>query len=295
MHNLLLGLQSIANNDTKVPRSEWKPFVDVNNQIIQSAMNRHNLIGGRALILGAGNGNDIDVSLMERLFDEVVIVDIDDNALERFMLKTRDSNKFKKIILDLSGIGAKVKSISELSDHATITYLNSLQSDLDFSTTIPGSFDFVMNCNYTTQLISPFFMSQLNQKSREVIAAINACNERVVTTIFDQILNVLNAGGLFLHSTDTIEYKLDVVNNSLNPAGEVMHRATSGDIYSFHNHPEGMKEVINRGLLISGSVVPSKVIKNLKQQPAICFNYWPFSVTSKEIRIYLVCIYEITK
>ncbi|KQN96781.1 hypothetical protein [Paenibacillus sp. Leaf72] len=292
MENMFINKQITANIDTSKQREEWRIFVNGNREIIQKVFHQYNIKkGGRALLLGAGNGNDIDILLMEELFDEIVLVDIDEYALDRFLLKTKNKSKFKKVVLDLSGVGAKAQNISNMTEQDRITYLNNLQSDLDFPD-FPSDFDFVMNCNYTTQLISPFFMSQLNTRiSSEAIAAINLCAERVITKIFKEIFKILKPGGVLIHSTDAIEYKHDKIRGSLNPAGQIINETTHGKIFDLHNHPQVMSEIMARGLGISGSTVPKIAFEKFIKTPHIFFNYWPFTNTPEELRVYVVCIY----
>lgn len=296
MYQTFSDYQAIPNQETHSSWQEWRGFRKRNGLLIEKACRENQITGGRALLLGAGNGNDVDISVIESIFDEIVLVDLDESALDRFISKTSNPDKFKKVILDLSGVGNQVKPLKHMSERHIIEHLKSLKPFIEWER-ISGQFDFVMNCNYTTQLIGPYFFThykkQRKNPPKDFTHAVNDLTLTIITIIFQHIYDSLKYTGVLLSSTDTFDLRYYKKSRMSNIQYQRIVQLTGGSLEHLDKHAAGLSQMLAEGLGISGGSIPYPTDPFSMQ--TMYLNTWNFADTSDELRIYIVSCYQLKK
>src|SRR5690242_18475517 len=100
---MIKEIQVYANKQSKDKWGEWNGFRLGYEKLLRETIERNNIITNRIMLLGAGNGNDMPIEFVESNFNEIILVDIDEKALQRFLEKVKIKEKFKTYIIDLSG------------------------------------------------------------------------------------------------------------------------------------------------------------------------------------------------
>jgi hypothetical protein len=109
-------------------------------------------------VLGAGNGNDLDLPVLIRLFGEVHLVDIDGAALERAVADLPGHLRARVVLhagVDLSGCLENLDAWGDrLPDEATLQHFASATA-ADLARAIGRSFDVVLSACVLSQLGHP--------------------------------------------------------------------------------------------------------------------------------------------
>lgn len=291
-------VQTYSNNDTKDNWELWEPFRDMNrDQVYKVVFNRNKLKYDRALILGAGNGNDIDVRYLEDTFKEITLVDIDETALDRFIEKAKSPNKFIKKIIDLSGI-EKIMTldIANKTLPQIETTLRKATPSHDFSE-LSGQYDFILNSNYTSQLVNPFILSILaaigKTPTSKIISELSELSVRIITSLFNNIHNLLDKDGVFIHSIDTFEVSEDEETGYKSPAYYPVMEALNGSMANIQNL---YRQDILSGLrkyMIVGNYIPN-IDRKFKVE-SMRFVPWRFKLSKTEVRYYICSVYAFNK
>lgn len=296
----ILEKQQIHDNRVNTTKfGLWADFRDRMKIIIQKTDEKRSIFGGRALLLGAGNGNDIPLDLIEASFEEIVLVDIDKDALNRLIQKVKNPNKFTLVIADLSGVADQLPlSFIGKSDKDVIKLLNGLTYDSKWTKLIQGKFDFIMNCHFTTQLISPVISTQV--KSAQIpLSPVNiAMNElimKVITGLLTSIYELLGSKAVFLHSTDTFELSFDGSGNPIRPGTEEIVSAVNGDLNMLHNITPILLQLTKKGYAVSGSALPDEWTFKHFNHLAFFINPWNFEQTAAMKKYYVVYSFAFEK
>ncbi|NYE57992.1 hypothetical protein [Carboxydothermus ferrireducens] len=146
-------LQEIANEDTRNFFNEYAPHREKLMAEILKAKS-----SGRAIILGAGNCNDIDLNELSKTFDQTFLLDIDVTAMELGLQRQKPiyPEKIKILEFDLTGILANIQLV--IRDTSLDTLLNALKAVNDNPKLPEGfeqSFDLVVSAGVITQIIYP--------------------------------------------------------------------------------------------------------------------------------------------
>ncbi|MFD0587773.1 hypothetical protein ACFQZE_07145 [Paenibacillus sp. GCM10027627] len=294
----LLEIQQLFNTDTRDCFDLWKPFRDLNREeVYKRVLNRNNLDYNHLLLLGAGNGNDIDISFFEEIFNKITIVDIDETALDHLLSKVKYPEKFKKKLMDLSGVTSQVDmyDFSNKTASQIETFIRKIQVKHDFSELSSAKYDCIINCNYTSQLVFPFFLKSLYQHNinptskltNELVGLV----KKIIEGIFLFIGNHLAPKGIIFHSTDTFE---------------VWHDQTSGDKYS-----DGFEEIM---LALRGNIFDTTPLQDFNVYKSIekhrltggyipegfkpeSFRFvpWRFSFNENFVKFYICSVYALKK
>jgi hypothetical protein len=97
----------------RLTRGDWQPFAKHRQRVSELLMNAAGSHGEPTLcVLGAGNGNDLDLSLLSQRYRRITLVDIDRLALENCL--ARQVNEVQQRIeligdVDLSGLLAPLE------------------------------------------------------------------------------------------------------------------------------------------------------------------------------------------
>ena len=116
--------------------------------------------GGRLLVLGAGNGNDLDLELLGARFAEIHLVDIDEEAMARLaerLLTERRARFVQHVPVDATGVlsqltPASLASGSELEIQTRIDAL-AAAGQAEVLARLPGPFDLVLSAALLSQIM----------------------------------------------------------------------------------------------------------------------------------------------
>ncbi len=293
----IINIQAELNNDTRNSYELWKPFRDANREQVYKLVFKRNFLNyNRALLLGAGNGNDIDINYFEGIFDEITIVDIDETAMDNLISRAKYPEKFIKRFIDLSGVGEqfnnfqfKGKSTSQIE-----TFIRKLTVLHDFSS-LTGEFDCIVNCNYTSQLVNPFIYSKLDEykinPSTNLILLLSDLNKKIIINIFNNINQLLHEKGLFIHSTDTFELAHNEKTSYKSTGLEEILTALKGnllDMTPLHN-PETFSK-LSKYLLVGNYIDADRFkFESLRYVP------WKFSMNDDYVKYYICSVYVFKK
>jgi hypothetical protein len=290
--------QVMYNNTTMNAWDKWQGFRDMNRDFAYLPAIEHNKIPcKRALILGAGNGNDIDIPFFEERFQEIYIVDIDDQALQRFLAKTTRQEKFFPRIVDLSGLESVIDPIHELSPDEIIALMRSAEPTHDFSN-IPGKFDFVLSSNFTSQLILPFITESFKLRDLIVTEDFNEVaydlTSKVIDGLFKEVALLMEDGGVFLHSTDMFEIsedsELKTYSEGFKPIYIDLLKGDMRNISELLNQ-ENVTKV--EDYIVIGNYLPD--VQGTMKEQSIKFIPWRFLVTDTKIRYYICRVLEYSR
>ncbi|MDH4620180.1 hypothetical protein [Brevibacillus sp. AY1] len=291
-------VQEYANQDTRDSWDEWSGFRNSIGSILTIAIDRYNLSTNRILVLGAGNGNDVPIDIIEKYFGEIVIVDIDPKALDSFMGKTKQKEKYTKIVIDLSGFAAQVENLNlvDITDDSLIELIKKISPKVDLSA-IHGKFDVIYNANYFTQLTIPlgFKYQQVHvQPPDSIKQAISAITNNTQIQLFQQIEKLLNINGVCLHSSDFLELNYNPITKEANETCKLVMQVTEGLKY-IENVQTINSLISEKGLRIEGSTLPVSLIKQIFKTNTVFFLYWPFDHSDMYFKGYVVQLFVFQK
>ncbi|MDO7785829.1 hypothetical protein [Desulforamulus aquiferis] len=284
-------LQSILNQSTKDYGNNWTHIQDQYEQILKRLLNEFNPNAKRILLLGAGNGNDLPLSFIEETFDYIEVVDIDKIALNRLLQKLKHKKKFSLKVCDFTGLdncNSGIESlISEESIPEKVKLIEALQPNPSLKA-LSYDFDIVMNCNFSTQLLTPI-TPNLGELPQEIGKAFTYLSDKIHCQLFEQIKEHLKADGLLLHSSDVFE--LSGNRYGVNPAFKPLLSLIN---YQFDNLPEivnvdqdEFNKLVMQGLNIIGSLLPQNFQTHYEHLTTFR-GLWYFKKTPQEFKIYIV-------
>ena len=286
--------QNYANHNTKESGQKWHLLRNAYGHAIIEIFKQFPFNKGRALLLGAGNGNDIPLDFFEYFFEEIVVVDIDQEALDRLMTKVVHKDKFKIIVMDLSGLTDEIDAMKLNSLLLTDDWIKSLQPKPNF-TSISGSFDLIMNCNYSTQLCYPIVKyASDHQIPQQSLSGLSDLINRIQTDVFKRINELLNENSIFIHSTDTIELSLNKITGEKSKTYDFVMDAIHNDTTQLTNILEILPQLSKQSLLINGSQLPENY-KTLFECVKLNFLFWPFESSDRGDRSFIVAVYMFRK
>ncbi|WP_342480020.1 hypothetical protein NST07_20435 [Paenibacillus sp. FSL L8-0340] len=292
------NVQAEFNSDTRVNNDNWSAFREMNReQVFKIVFKRNFLNFNRILLLGAGNGNDIDINYLEDIFDEVVVADIDEEALDYLISKSKNPNKFTKVIIDLSGVESQMNSYDFNNKTSTQieTFVRKLKINMDFSD-INGEFDCVINCNYTSQLVNPFILKTLEEynikPTSNLLLLLSELSSKIITILFNFIYSVLHAKGIFIHSTDLFEVSFNEKTDYKSPGFIEIMTALNGKIENIDLLLKGevVAPLISKYALV-GSYIPDSEFKF----ESLRFVPWKFSFKDYYVKYYICMVYAYKK
>ncbi|WP_375533282.1 hypothetical protein [Paenibacillus terreus] len=276
----------------------WVKFKNMYRDYFSVVLSRNNVVTNKALILGAGNGNDIDISFFEEHFQEIVLVDIDEEALDRFISKATQPEKFRKVVIDLSGLAGKLTpAIFEKSQKKLIEYVERLKPTHDFSQLKDEKFDFIFSSNFITQLLYPYFTNMLLIKGRvpgpNILAPLSKLSHRVIKGLLSHIHSLLDPHGVFIHSSDMVELTVDKTTGIKTPGYDLVMGALGPDWSNITPKVQGiMPTLAKHNLFIGGSSLPDY---NIFKFDGLLFIPWEFARNDKLEKTYICMVVSFLK
>jgi len=128
---------------------------------IENAPNKN-----KALIIGAGAANDFFLHKVVEKFDQVVLLDIDEHAVDIAISKLSEDLKKKvvKEIVDIAGIGSDVEEVNSFlkKDHSLEEKIRKVKGirrsfSKSFKIKSQGEYSWVFSDCISTQMLSPLF------------------------------------------------------------------------------------------------------------------------------------------
>lgn len=291
---MIKEFQNFANNNTKDSGQKWHQLRNSYGHLIIDMFKQIQFGKGRALLFGAGNGNDIPIDFFEYFFEEIVVVDIDQEALDRLMSKVVRRDKFTSIVIDLSGLTNEMHNVELNSIPISEEWVNKLNPKPDLSC-ITGKFDLIMNCNYSTQLcLSIVRYVSDHSISQQTLSGIAELINRIQTEIFQSIHVLLNENSIFIHSTDIIEVSLNKITGEKSKTYDYVMNAINNDTSQLSNILDILPELSKQNLLINGSQLPENY-KILFDCTKLDLLLWPFESSDRGERSLIVVVYMFRK
>jgi hypothetical protein len=132
-------------------RGTWDQYAAHRERVTQLLVPREPVaLAGRLCVLGAGNGNDLDLTQLAAVYDEVHLVDLDAEALE-FAIERQPQAARERIVLhggvDVTGALASLKPSRATIDDAVAEFGKRIMLDP------PAPFQAVASVGLLTQLI----------------------------------------------------------------------------------------------------------------------------------------------
>ena len=208
--------------------ARWTDYRKWTSSIIERALKADTNIKN-ALVLGAGNLNDLDLRLLCINLDSLVLTDVSAKSIEegvkRQGIEIKDAEKIKIIEADYTGadeeklfdrlerLAAKVAPADKI-----IECINEVMEGIsDYRPNIPSGFDLVISCPVYTQLIYTQMevflrilyeqgLYEYNQLNKILNAVYNLMPD-VIKRYSDLVLNSCKKGGLVIMLSDMIEFE----------------------------------------------------------------------------------------
>lgn len=282
---ILRNHQIDENQQTMETGEGWLSFrYSIEDAIVRSYKERG---GGNALLLGVGNGHTVPVSLMERLFERITVVDIDAAAMERFLQRVGQRRKYTAVVADVSGLDRQLPPLDHMSESELIRLIGNLNYEDQWSRGLRGPFDFIMTCQLTTRFVAPAFMKLISTPSKTFLKYVSALSDRIVDGLFQSIYGVLAGDGVFLHSTEVFEIGFDYVSRISRPGSSEILKAIQSDLSNIKKLLPTYVSLMNRGFHLTGSSLP-QTHKHFFKHQSMDIVPWVHTNNEWEQRIFVV-------
>jgi hypothetical protein len=164
-------------------RGAWDQYRAHRRRVTQLLMpEQSDAPAGRLCVLGAGNGNDLDLAQLAAVYDEVHLVDLDAGALD-FAIEQQPKAARERIVLhggvDVTEALASLKPADATIDDAVAAFGKRVALDL------PAPFQAVASVGLLTQLIDSAADAVGREHPRliEVVAALRAAHLRLLADL----------------------------------------------------------------------------------------------------------------
>lgn len=160
--------------------SAWELYAPHRERVTRLLLDSRSPTAERLCLLGAGNLNDLDITVLSSAFREIVLVDVDADAVRRGLERQgfAEDSRFRIVApVDVSGVFAELTKLpNEPSDReaAIDGCLRGLTRVPDLESKLKGLFDVVASVGLFTQLIDGVLRSvgESHPKSWELVSAI---------------------------------------------------------------------------------------------------------------------------
>lgn len=195
-----LTTQLKANKET---RNNFKNYTSHRNRSTDLILSQEK--SGNILIIGAGNCNDIDLKTLSSIFEEVHLLDIDQQALEYGVNNQIGfTEKIHFHIADISQVSNSIdKLIAEPFGSRAKRIIKSLQS-LPFNSTLSNSFEMVVSQCLVSQLVYPVYKTIVEEDNPSNVKIFKRLIEELVVSHLKQMAAYLVKGGIGITITDTV-------------------------------------------------------------------------------------------
>lgn len=172
--------------------SAWKLYAPHRERVTRLLVNARTNAGERLCLLGAGNLNDLDLVALSSVFREIVLVDVDAEALRRGLSRQGFAEDARFRVLaptDVSGVFAKLAETENgqrVSDEVIDSCLQTLSELPDFSGHV--RYDVVASVGLLTQLIDGVLRSvgESHPRAWEIVSAIRTQHLRLLLELTAQ-------------------------------------------------------------------------------------------------------------
>jgi hypothetical protein len=213
---------------------DWSSHREVVLKMLKKAFSTHQSINN-VLILGAGNCNDMPLDYISERVNQIVLVDIDQNSLNKAR-RQLPNNAQKKIVLkvqDLNGpyVANILNTITSLARHdeygKLLIYLKNICSTLNDIDGHPNleehHYDLVVSVCVTSQLFAPYAQAIVESCPESQYDRISALIAEISNFLADQyftlLANTTAKGGVLLFASDIFEWNWE---NGPNPFAKIV-------------------------------------------------------------------------
>lgn len=246
--DFILEKQAHLNRST---RGQWALYASHRQELERLLVPAR--VGGRVCVLGAGNCNDLDLPWMTQVFSQIVLVDIDGDALSR-AVKFQKVDTSPRIRLhggfDLTAIATQLGTWPSRSPTAAQVDACVAQSNADTSAAaaqLEGPFDVVLSPCVLSQLITPL-RDHLGEGQPGFAPLLAAMRARHLRLMFD----LLAPGGKGI-------FACDLFSSAVRPELPRIHKDRLADV---------MKTMLASGRFFSG-LDPASIAAVLERHPAL--------------------------
>jgi len=193
-------LQEIANKDT---REFFQEYTYHREKLMEQILKAKN--NGRAVVLGAGNCNDLDLNLLSSSFAEVYLLDLDLKAMELGLNRQKPQNpgKIKLLEFDLTGILGEINlMIRDTSLDTLISTLKAVNNNPKLPPGFEQSFDLVVSAGVITQIIYPLKAADFLAGFYSIHDLLEFLRERLLRQHLKLIKTLLKADGRAVFAVD---------------------------------------------------------------------------------------------
>ena len=178
-------IQEQARRNTEADAT-WSLYAPHRERVTRLLLDARAPTGERLCLLGAGNLNDLDLAALSTAFHEIVLVDVDVEALRRGLSRQgfAEDARFRVVTpTDVSGVFAKLAQMEndqQVSDEAIDSCLRTLAQPHGLSEHV--CYDVVASVGLLTQLIDGVIRSvgESHPRSWELVSAIRTQHLRLM-------------------------------------------------------------------------------------------------------------------
>jgi hypothetical protein len=251
-------------------------------QVMRLLTEAHGEAGRSLCVLGAGNGNDIDLAKLAREFERIVLVDLDKQALGRAVERLTEDERRRVELhapVDLAGMlpiletwrGGHVPDDAELKNAIAVA-----------SAARPpaiGTFDVVASTCVLSQLIDSIYMGLAGDQPRRTELVLAVRNRHLET-----IVELLNPGGAGILITDFVATatapELAYLDDAQVPAAALnwinqRNFFTGTNPYAIRDYLQGLRDTVH-------------TVENVQVSPA-----WRWDIGAKQLAVSAVTFHRL--
>jgi hypothetical protein len=255
-------------------RDRWETMAAHRARVMRLLAEARGKTGRSLCVLGAGNGNDIDLAQLVREFERVALVDLDEQALGRAVERLTEDERRRVELhapLDLASLLPILETWrgGHLPDEAA------LKSTIDAArAAVPpeiGTFDVVASTCVLSQLIDSIYMGMAPAQPQRTELVLAVRNRHL-----EMMVDLLKPGGVGLLITDFVATEtapeLAHLDDSQVPAAAVnwinqRNFFTGANPYAIRDYLQGLRDT-------------GRAVENVQASPA-----WRWDIGAKQLAV----------
>lgn len=234
--------------------NSWTRYSAHRERVTRTLLDARTASAERLCLLGAGNLNDFDLAALLTAFREIVLVDVDAEAMERGRSRQGLAEEARIQVVapvDVSGVFAELTEIAKgPADEATLDHcLRTLAQPPDFGW--KGSCDVVASVGLLTQLIDGVMrtIGESHPRAWEVVSALRTQHLR-------QLLELVVPGGAAVLvtevvSSDSCPALLSVGEHDLS---ELLRREIDARNFFTGTNPSALQQLLRTEVRLAGQL-----------------------------------------
>ena len=259
-------------NDTT--RDRWETMAAHRARVMRLLAEARGKAGRSLCVLGAGNGNDIDLSQLVREFEHVALVDLDDQALRRAVGRLTEDER-RRVELHAPVDLASLLPILETWREGHLPDEAALKSTIDAArAAVPpaiGTFDVVASTCVLSQLIDSIYMGMAADQPQRTELVLAVRNRHL-----EIMVEILKPGGAGVLVTDFVATEtapeLAYLNDAQIPAAAVnwinqRNFFTGTNPYAIRDYLQGLPDT-------------GRAVENVHVSPA-----WRWDIGAKQLAV----------